>query len=132
MLSRWVLLVVLVLAGCGGAREVDDQARPLQRQQLVRAFAAADEPLTISLDLSGDPRSPLDVIFVPEREDVPEPPFEVNVFRSAEAADVQAESMALAATRGVDFVVWKNVILVLARTLPDERREHLIETLESL
>lgn len=128
----WKLLALafLALAGCGGAS--DDRATPLQRQEIARAFAAADEPLVIRLDLSAGPESPLDVIFVPEREDMPDPPFEVNVFASVEAADAQAESMAMVAERDVDFAVWKNIILVLASSLPEERRERLMETLESL
>jgi hypothetical protein len=125
--------MVLALASCGGAQEVDDQPMPLQRQDVVRAFAAADEPLVIRLDLSdADPKAPLEVIFVPEREDVPEPPFELNVFDTVEAADMQAESMDMVAVEGTDFVVWKNIILVLGPSLSDQRRGRLVDTLESL
>ena len=106
---------------------------PLQRQDVVRAFAAADEPLVIRLDLSdADPKAPLEVIFVPEREDVPEPPFELNVFDTVEAADMQAESMEMVAVEGTDFVVWKNIVLVLGPSLSDQRRGRLVDTLESL
>jgi hypothetical protein len=130
---RWssVVVVILALTGCGGAQEPDEQA-PVERLELIRAFAAADEPLVVRLDLSSDPESPLDVILVPEREDVPEPPFEVNVFKSFEAAEHQARSIAMVAEEGTAFVRWKNVILTLAPPLPGERKQRLIDVLRSL
>jgi len=81
---------------------------------------------------AADPESPLEASFVPEAEDVPEPPFGLDLFESAEAAEAQSESLASIYREGIDFVRWKNVILTLAPSLPTERRTRVIEILESL
>lgn len=127
-----VLFAFFTFLGCGGARESDDTGAPLQRHEIARAFTTADEPLVTRLDLSTDERSPLAVTFGPQGEDVPEPPFEVYVFKSLEAAERQARSIAMVAVEGTDFIVWKNAILTLAPSLPAERRERLIDALRSL
>ena len=130
---RLTALVVIALAGCGGNQRSSDGATTVQREELLRAFAAANEPLVVRLDLSEvDSMAGLEAIFVPEQEDVPQPPFELNLFETVEAADAQASSLDMVARREVDFVQRKNVILILAPSLPEERRGRLIDTLESL
>jgi hypothetical protein len=127
------VLLLLVLAGCGGSPETGSDSVAIERSELREAFAAAGEPLVVSFDASEvDPESPLEASFVPEAEDVPEPPYGLELFESAEAAEAQSESLASIFREGVDFILWKNVILTFAPSLPEERREQLIDTLESL
>jgi hypothetical protein len=128
-----LVLLLLVPAGCGASSETEPDRAAIERSELLEAFAAAGEPLVVSLDMSeADPESPLEASFVPEAEDVPEPPYGLDLFESVEAAEAHSESLASIYHEGIDFIRWKNVILSLAPSLPTERRTRLIETLESL
>lgn len=129
----FLVLLSLIVAGCGGSSKTVPEGAAIERSELLEAFAAAGEPLVVRLDMSeADLESRLEASFVPEAEDVPEPPYGLDLFESAEAAKAQSESLASVFREGIDFVVWKNVILTLAPSLPEERRERLIDTLESL
>lgn len=123
------LALVVLAAGCGGA----DGPSPVDRSQLLAAFAGSDEPLTLRLDMRrADPGSPVDAIFVPASADVPDAPFEVNLFDSEDGARTNFQSAERATGGKAEIVLHKNVSMFLAHSVAKERRDRLVSALMSL
>ena len=81
----------------------------VSRGSVVAAFARVGEPLTVRLDtVQADPGSPVEVTYVPEAEDVPEPPFEVDVFEEARSASEHARLVGSVARPDTEVERWKN------------------------
>ena len=116
---------------CGRDRRTDGQ-RP-RRPQLGDNAPFARAPLTVRPDMArADPRSPVDVIYVPEAEDVPEPSFEVDVFEEPRSAREHARLVGSVAGPDTEVEQWKNVLLVFSTSVSDERRERIVGALRSL
>jgi hypothetical protein len=105
---------------------------PLNQQSVTSAFARAGEPLAIRLDMAADPGSPIVAIYVPARQDIANPPFELTLFRDIVSAEEHARAIKAAA--GANGVVERvrNALLLVAPTMPAERRARLQSALESL
>jgi hypothetical protein len=134
---RWLFaLALIVLAtGCGGADS--PTPTPVDRPELLAAFAAVNEPVRLQLDMRGqiDPFGVgVDAIFVPASwGDVPDPPFDVALFAdaaSARAASPQENESV--AGDNPEIVVHKNVSLEVSRSVARERRDRLVSALRSL
>jgi hypothetical protein len=122
------LALVALVAGCGG----DDGPTPVDRAQLLGAFAAIDEPLTVRLDMRrADAGSPVDAIFVPASADVPDSPVEVNLFDSEHGARTNSAQIETVAGAKTEVVLHKNVVMLVARSLAREQRDRLVAALKS-
>lgn len=131
-MARWVfaLAALLSVTGCDLRAE---HSRPLDRPSVKAAFAEAGEPLVVRLDMTvADPDSPVDVIFVPAKEDVPEPPFELTLFDSEGAAEKHARLIEEAAGASAEVLQVKNAILLISPSMEAERRARLNAALDSL
>ena len=123
------LALVVVAAGCGGA----DGPTPVDRAQLLAAFAGIDEPLTLRLDMRrADPGSPVDAIFVPASADVPNSPIEVDLFDNEDGARINSVGVEKVAGARAEVVLHKNVVMLLARSVSKERRDRLVAALKSV
>ena len=128
---RPVLVVVLIAlaAGCGGTTG----PTPVDRSELLTAFAGIDEPLTLRLDMRrADQGSPVDAIFVPASSDVPDSPIEVNLFDNEDGARINSVGIEKVAGAKAEVVLHKNVVMLLARSVPEERRDRLVAALKSV
>jgi hypothetical protein len=126
----FALVLMVLAAGCGGANE----PAPVDRAELTAAFAGIDEPLTLRLDMRlADPGSVVDAIFVPASADVPDPPFEVDLFDNEDAARENSQSAErVVASEKAEIVLHKNVAMLLARSVAREQRNRLVAALTSL
>jgi hypothetical protein len=122
-------ILIALAAGCGGVTE----PTPVDRSELLAAFAIIDEPLTLRLDMrSADPGSPVDAIFVPASADVSDTPFEVDLFDNEDGARKNSQSAQTAAGAKAEVVLHKNVTMFLAPAVAKERRDRLVSALKSL
>ncbi len=105
----------------------------VSRGSVAAVFARAGEALTVRLDMAqADTGSPVDVIYVPQGDDTPQPPFEVDVFKMAGGAAEHARLVGSVAGPGTEVEQRKNVLLILSSSISDERRERIIGALRSL
>jgi|RhiMetdeSRZDD1v2_1073273.scaffolds.fasta_scaffold865246_2 hypothetical protein len=124
-----VFAVAVVVAGA--SRDAGNDL--VSRRSVTTAFARVGEPLTVRLDMAqADPGSPVDVIYVPEAEDVPEPPFEVDVFEAAGSAREHARLVGSVATPRTQVEHRRNVLLIVSSSVSDQRRQRLLAALRSL
>src|SRR5262245_16807872 len=106
---------------------------PLSRKLVMEWFARHGEPLALRLDVAeANPDAPVDAIFVPAKQDVPEPPFELTLFDDVKSAEKQARSLEAEAGSHGQVARLRNVVLLVSRMESAERRARLISTLESL
>ena len=126
----------MLTVGCGGADSATPA--PVDRSELLAAFAAVHEPVrlqfdTRQIDMQGFDVG-LDAIFVPASwPDDPEPPLLVDLFvdaTSARATSTQ-ENEAVSGDNPEIFV-HKNVSLEVSRSVAKKRRDRLVSALMSL
>jgi hypothetical protein len=80
----------------------------------------------------GNPASSVDVIYAPEADDTPQPPFEVNVFKKAASAREHARLVRSVAGSATEVEQRKNVLLIFSSSVSEQRRERIIGALKSL
>jgi len=124
--------LIVLATGCGGADS--PTPTPVDRSELLAAFAAVDEPVRLVLDLRIDPYfGVLPAIFDPASwPDVPDPPFEIALFADAGGARASSPKNESVAGENPEIVLHKNVELDVARSVPRERRDRLVSALMSL
>ena len=134
----FALALIVVATGCGGASS--PRPAPVDRSELLAAFAAVHEPVRLMLDNRQiDEEFPefdvgLDAVFVPASwPDDPDPPLLVDLFDDA-ASSRAASSQENEAVAGdnPEILVHKNVSLEVARSVARERRDRLGTALMSL
>jgi hypothetical protein len=118
--------------GTGHVTTVVVVTHPLNQQSVTSAFARVGEPLAIRLDTAADAGSPIVAIFVPANQDVPNPPFELNLFRETASAAEHARALREEAGANGEIERAQNAILIAARTIPAKRRARLRSAMESL
>jgi len=134
LVRRLFVLGLIVLAtGCGG----DHSPTPVDRSELLAAFAAAHEPVRLQLDMRkiGDPFGVgVDAIFVPASwGDDPEPPFGVALYADAASArEAESQENESVAGGNPEILVHKNIGLEISRSVAKERRDRLVSALMSL
>ena len=131
----FALALLVVATGCGGAGS--RTTTPVDRSEVLAAFAAVDEPVRLMLDERevDDPFDVgLDAVFFPASwGDVPDPLFLVDLFddaASARATSTQANESV--AGDNPEILVHKNVSLVVSRLVSKARRDRLVAALMSL
>jgi hypothetical protein len=130
--ARWVIVMAALMSVVGCDLRAENTP-PFDRASVKTAFAEAGEPLVVGLDMAvADPGSSVDVIFVPAKEDIPEPPFELTLFDSERAAEKHAQFIEEVAGIRAEVHRLKNAILRISPSMTDERRARLAATLESL
>ena len=153
----WVLVAVIAAAGAGFLLAVlvprssddstptkviinktvtlapPDSSVPLSRGVVMEWFARKGEPLVLRLDVAaGDPGSPVDAIFVPAKQDVPEPPFELTLFDDTKSAEQHAKYLEDVAGSVGQVARARNAVLLVSRMESPERRARLISMMRSL
>jgi len=133
LLRRIGTIIALTLLGtaCGGTETASEE--PLHRDAVAAAFQDAGEPLTVRLDMaSSDPGSAVDVIFVPEDEDIPEPPYQVTVFETVASADENVRSLEAGSPLGTEIRQVMNVVVTVTPSISTDRDDRLTEALGML
>ena len=122
-------VLITLAAGCGGATE----PTPVDRSELLAAFAGIDEPLTLRLDMRrADPGSPVDAIFVPASADVPNSPIEVDLFDNEDGARTNSAGIEKVVAVRAEVVLHENVVMLVARSAAKGLRDRLVAALKSV
>jgi hypothetical protein len=135
LLVGLISICLAAATGCGGADS--PTTTPVDRSELLAAFAAVDEPVRLMTDerkLTNPFDVGLDSVFVPASwGDVPDPPFIVDLFddaASARATSTQANEAV--AGDNPEIIVRKNVSLEVSRLVARKHRDRLVSALKSL
>ena len=125
-IAVFVGAVVIAIAG----RTHEDL---VSRRSVTTAFARVGEPLIVRLDFArDDPGAPVDVIYVPQADDTPQPPFEVDVFKEVASAREHARSVRRVVGSANEVEQQKNVLLIFSSSMSNQRQERIIGALKSL
>jgi hypothetical protein len=118
--------------GSGHLTTVVVVTHPLNQQSVTSAFARVGEPLAVRLDTAADAGSPIVAIYVPANQDVPNPPFELNLFREVATAEAHARTLSEEVGANGEIERAQNAVLIAARTIPAKRRARLRSAMDSL
>lgn len=128
-MARWLIVMAALFSIAGCDLRNQDNGRPLDRASVKAAFADAGEPLVVRLDMTAaDPDSPVDVVFVPLKEDVPEPPFELTLFDDRAAAEEHARLIEEVSGASAEVQQLGNAILMMSPAMREQRRIRLAAT----
>jgi hypothetical protein len=108
---------------------------PVDRSEVLAAFAAVDEPVRLQLDIQVDSYfGVIPGIFVPASwGDDPDPPFMVALYADVDGArENSSPTNESVAGENPKIVVHKNVVLEVARSVARDRRDRLVSALMSL
>jgi hypothetical protein len=119
---------MLVASGCGG----DGGTSPITRAEIMDAYSGIDEDLDVLKDVeSADPKSALEVVYIPS-SNIVTPPFTIELYDDTAAAEARVVAIERARGKDVDVVQHENAVIIFATSIPRADRRRLTRALTSL